>query len=132
MKKKTALRQITQPDGTSEVQYLDGSVERYDAQGKLIVDIIPISEVRIEAWRKMPKDQALKESLALLEIFNSKELTVPEARFKLDVVKFISEIQGVSIQVPNTSQIIAIRIDTGTSQTKIIESNVRKTNTIPS
>jgi hypothetical protein len=109
-KKKTALRQITQPDGTSEVQYLDGSRDLYDAQGKLIIDVIPISETRIEAWRKMPKDQALKESLALLEIFNSKELTVAEARFKLDVVKFISELQGAHIPSTQIQNFVAIKI----------------------
>jgi hypothetical protein len=128
-KKKTALRQITQPDGTSVVEYLDGSRDLYDAKGKLISGIA-VTDEQIELWKKQPKEQALKEAL---ELFKSQGMDVAESRFKLEVLKFISEIQQVTVQPPNTSQIIAIRIDTGTLQnTKVIEANAKETNIIPS
>jgi hypothetical protein len=127
-KKKTALRQITQPDGTSEVQYLDGSRDLYDAQGKLISGIV-VTDAQIELWKKQPKEQALKEAL---ELFKSQGMDISEARFKLEVLKFIADIQQVTTQVPNTSQIIAIRIDTGNTQnTKVLKTNAEKTIIIP-
>jgi hypothetical protein len=128
-KKKTALRQITQPDGTSEVQYLDGSRDLYDAQGKLISGIV-VTDAQIELWKKQPKEQALKEAL---ELFKSQGMDISEARFKLEVLKFIADIQQVTTQVPNTSQIIAIRIDTGdTRNTKVLKTNAKETDIIPS
>jgi 2C-methyl-D-erythritol 2,4-cyclodiphosphate synthase len=128
-KKKTALRQITQPDGTSEVQYLDGSRDLYDAQGKLISGIV-VTDAQIELWKKQPKEQALKEAL---ELFKSQGMDISEARFKLEVLKFIADIQQVTTQVPNTSQIIAIRIDTGNIRnTKVLKTNAKETDIIPS
>jgi hypothetical protein len=128
-KKKPALRQITQPDGTSEVQYLDGSRDLYDAQGKLISGIV-VTDAQIELWKKQPKEQALKEAL---ELFKSQGMDISEARFKLEVLKFIADIQQVTTQVPNTSQIIAIRIDTGdTRNTKVLKTNAKETDIIPS
>jgi hypothetical protein len=106
VKKKTALRQITQPDGTSEVQYIDGSSDLYDAQGKLISGIA-VTDEQIELWKKQPKEQALKEAL---ELFKSQGMDISEAKFKLEVLKFISELQGAHIPSTQIQNFVAIKI----------------------
>ena len=127
------------PDGSTEVTYLDGSVIRtnpdgskdfIDATGKALTKL-SITETQIEAWKKMPDEEALKEGIAL---FRMENMDVPEARQKLEVLKFLCEIRGVMQPAQQKgATIVAIRIDTGTSQNiKVIEANAKETITLPS
>jgi hypothetical protein len=88
---KTFYKNHPHPDGTSTTEYMDGSKEHYDAQGKLMSGIV-VTDAQIELWKKQPKEQALKEAL---ELFKSQGMDISEAKFKLEVLKFISELQNV-------------------------------------
>lgn len=68
------------------------------------------TEEQLEAWKKMPKEQALKEALTL---FKSEGLDVSETRLKLEILKFISELQGaLQPVIPQSMHVVAIEIIT--------------------
>jgi hypothetical protein len=69
-----------------------------------------VTDVQLDAWKKMPKEQALKEALTL---FKSEGLDVSETRLKLEILKFISELQGaLQPVIPQSMHVVAIEIIT--------------------
>ncbi len=93
-------------DGSKEITYPDGAKEFVDAKGKSLAKP-QITDAQIEAWKKMPDDEALKEGL---KIFRMENMDIPEARLKLEVLKFLCEIRGVHVQQSQTQNIVAIKI----------------------
>lgn len=114
-KKPEEIRKTKNPDGSTEVQYTDGTVVRtnldgskdlIDASGKSLTKL-SIIEVQIEAWKKMPDDEALKEGL---RIFRMENMDVPEARLRLEVLRFLCEIRGVMQQKTENTRMPPIMI----------------------
>lgn len=68
---------------------------------------IRVSNEQIEAWKKVPKEQALKE---LLELYHAEGFDVNEARFKLECLKEIIALQGATAPVSQAANIIEIHI----------------------
>ncbi len=93
-------------DGSKEITYPDSTKEFIDATGKSLTKL-NITETQIEAWKKMPDDEALKEGLKL---FRMENVDVPEGRLRLEVLKFLCEIRGVHVQQSQTQNIVAIKI----------------------
>lgn len=119
-KKKEALRQIhyppsaEYPEGRIEEQYTDGTKEFIDKDGKpLNPNALVISDAQLELWRKEPKEQALKEAL---ELFKAQGMDVAEQRVKLEIIKFISELQGALQSTPIQSQAIVVEIIMGSEK----------------
>lgn len=130
-KKKEALRQIhyppspEYPEGRIEEQYTDGTKEFIGKDGKPInPTALVISDAQLELWRKEPKEQALKEAL---ELFKSQGMDVAEQRVKLEIIKFISELQGALVSAPTQAQAIIVEINMG-DEKRII--NATKTITV--
>ncbi len=75
-----------------------------------ISQVSAVTDMQLEAWKKMPKEQALKEALIL---FKSKGIDVSETRLKLEILKFISELQGaLQPVIPQSMHVVAIEIIT--------------------
>ncbi len=100
-KKPEEIGKIRNPDGSTEVTYLDGSVIRthpdgskdfIDATGKALTKL-SITETQIEAWKKMPKEQATKQ---ILELINNNGFEVAEKRFVLDAIWKLAELHGAT------------------------------------
>ena len=107
MVKPTVLRQQLLEDGTAIETLSDGTTRHIDKNGKPINKLV-ITDDQIEAWKKQPKEQALKEAIELL---NDNDIDIPEAKFKLDVLKFISEIQGaLQPTLPPSMHVFAIEV----------------------
>lgn len=130
-KKKEALRQIhypssaEYPEGRIEELYTDGTKEFIDKNGKPInLNALVISDAQLELWRKEPKEQALKEAL---ELFKAQGMDVAEQRVKLEIIKFISELQGALRSTLIQPQAIIVEINMG-SEKRII--NATKTITV--
>ena len=72
--------------------------------------ITPITEDKLEAWKKMPKEQALKELLHFLEI--KKPAIQDDRDTYLSGLKLLAEITGAitPTQVVNQQNIVAIKI----------------------
>lgn len=69
----------------------------------------PIPAEVLEAWKTKPKEQCLKEAI---ELYRAQGIDITEARFKLDVLKFIAEIQGAQAPVSAQANIISIIVST--------------------
>lgn len=93
---------MTKKKAQVEIQNPDGSVEYPELPKKMIV-----TQELIEAWKRAPKEQALKEAI---ELYRAQGIDVSEARFKLDVLRFISELQGAQAPVSAGGNIIMISI----------------------
>ena len=64
-------------------------------------------DTQLESWKRMPKEQALKEAVALFKAYG---MEPTEVRTKLEVLKFIAEIQGVFVAQQNAgNNIVAIK-----------------------
>ena len=107
MVKPTVLGETVYDDGTAIETLSDGTTRHIDSKGKPINNLA-ITDEQIEAWKKQPKEQALKEAI---ELFKDNNLDIPEAKFKLDVLKFISEIQGaLQPTLPPSMHVFAIEV----------------------
>ena len=104
MKKKDPVREIHHNDGRIEVQYSDGTSKLIDANGNALTTV---TQSQLEAWKKAPKEQAVKE---VLELIHRQDLDVSEKRFELDAYRFIAELQGAQAPVSQAANIIEIRI----------------------
>lgn len=92
------------------VQRIQASVQDQQSK-KQALQRIPVEAIdtQLEAWKKMPKEQALKEALAL---FRNQGLEPAEVGKKLDVLKFIAEIQGAfEPQKDKSSKVISLRVN---------------------
>lgn len=84
----------------------------------------PVSADQLEAWKRTPKEQALKEAL---ELFRAQGIDVTEARFKLDVLRFISDLQGAQAPQATGGQVIQIIIgNPGIPPKRIVEVENKK------
>lgn len=88
---------LEHPKGRVEEILRDGTTRPIDKIGNPILPAI--SDTQLEAWKKAPKEQALKEAL---ELFRSQGMDVAEQRVKLEIIKFIAELQGAT--QPSLSQ----------------------------
>lgn len=103
------------PPGTVLEEFMDGSITKHNPDGtQEQIDArgnppskVNITDVQIEAWKKAPREEALKEALKL---FREQNMDVSEARMKLEVLKFISELQGARVPVANTQNIVSVQI----------------------
>ena len=68
---------------------------------------ISITQSQLEAWKKMPKEEAVK---AVLDLIHDTSKDVSEKRFELDAYRFIAELQGAQAPVSQAANIIEIRI----------------------
>ncbi len=124
-KKKEVLRELhhpptpEHPDGRIEVQYSDGSSEDIGKDGKPIRSALIISDDQLEAWRKEPKEKALKEAVALLK---DSGMDVQEQRTKLEIIKFIATLQNAiqPEQVHPNAIIVTINMNEEKKVEKII------------
>ncbi len=112
MSKKRTIRQIPHLPNENhkelwyELEYSDGSRDFVDKDGKSL-NAVAITDEQLEAWKKMPDDEALKEGL---KIFRMENMDIPEARLKLEVLKFLCEIRGVMQQKPENMRMPPIMI----------------------
>lgn len=115
-KTKAILREEPQADGSIQREYMDGSREIIAPQGKSLAKL-NITDAQIEAWKKQPKEQALKEAL---ELFRSQGMDISEAKFKLEVLKFISELQGATQPaLPQGMQMLSVHVNIAQPPVKI-------------
>ena len=105
-RKPEVMRQEQLADGTAIETFTDGSTRHIDRDGRVISGIT-VTDKQIELWKKQPKEQALKEAL---ELFKSQGMDISEAKFKLEVLKFITELQGALIPTIQTQNIVSIKI----------------------
>ncbi len=71
---------------------------------------------KIEAWKKMPKEQALEEALSLLY---SSDMEVAEKRARLEILKFAAELQGaLQPTIPQSMHVVAIEVITPGQRTE--------------
>lgn len=103
------------PEGRYEEELTDGTRRFIDKNGDEIIPIeiqnklAEIKDIQLEAWKKEPHEQALREAL---DLFRANGMDVAEQRVKLEIIKFISQVQGV-FEIQNTyiQNTIAIKID---------------------
>lgn len=93
-----------------------------------IPQIGAVTDVQLEAWKKMPKEQAVKELLHFLEI---KKPNISEDRDTyLSGLKLLAEITGAITppQPPNQQNIVAIKISVADMPPgmKIIDTSAQK------
>jgi len=115
-KKKDALREIHNPDGSVTIEYEDGSSSLIPAAASAsnpIISVHDISAAQLSLWQRSPKEQALKEALVL---FKAQGMDVSEQRIKLEIIKFISELQGALVPAPLQSQAIVVEINMGNGE----------------
>ncbi len=94
-------------DGTTIKTNPDGTKERIGKDGKIISGLIIKSE-QIEAWKKIPREQATKE---IIELINNSELDVAEKRFNLDAIWKLAELNGATTQTqPQNTQVMVVEI----------------------
>jgi hypothetical protein len=75
-----------------------------------IPQVSAVTDVQLEAWKKMPKEQAVKELLHFLEI--KKPAIQDDRDTYLSGLKLLAEITGAITPVQNAGQnIVAIRIN---------------------
>jgi len=78
-------------------------------KAKEIINLpVPELDIQLQAWKTMPKDQALKAAMIL---FKSSGLEPAEERVKLEELKFISEVSGATLPSHNNQNVIAININ---------------------
>ena len=126
-KKKEVLRELhhpptpEHPEGRIEVQYSDGTNDFIGKDGKPIRTALSkiVSDEQLEAWRKEPKEQALKEAIAL---FKEQGMDVAEQRVKLEIIRFMADLQGATqpIQVQSQAIIVTINMSGNEKVEKII------------
>lgn len=115
-KKKEVLRELHHPptqeylEGRIEVQYSDGTNDFIGKDGKPIRSALIISDTQLEAWRKEPKEQALKEAITL---FKEQGMDVAEQRVKLEIIRFMADLQGATQPIQVQSQAIIVTINMG-------------------
>ncbi len=128
MAKKRTIRQIPHlPDENHkelwyELEYSDGSRDFVDKDGKPL-NAVAITDEQLEAWKKMPKEEATKE---ILKLINDTGIDVSEKRFILDATWKLAELHNAIQPVHHAgAQIVAIRIDIGKQEkVKDVEARV--------
>ncbi len=128
MAKKRTIRQIPHlPDENHkelwyELEYSDGSRDFVDKDGKSL-NAIAITDEQLEAWKKMPRDEASKEIFALIK---NNSLDVSEKRLILDAIWKLAELHNAIQPVRQAgAQIVAIRIEVGKQEkVKDVEARV--------
>ena len=112
------------PEGRIELVYYDNTSEFVNQDGSPVKPALIISDEQLEAWRKEPKEQALKEAIAL---FRSQDMDVAEQRVKLEELKFMSELQGALQQTAQQAQMVVVEINMpeGKSE-KIISTHINQ------
>ncbi len=112
MAKKRTIRQIPHlPDENHkelwyELEYSDGSRDFVDKDGKSL-NAVAITDEQLEAWKKMPRDEASKEIFALIK---NNSLDVSEKRFILDAIWKLAELHGATQPQYQSQNIVAIQI----------------------
>lgn len=105
-KKPTALSETPCEDGTVILSMSDGTTQHVDNKCNPVTTL-EIPNEHIIAWQKQPKEQALKEAMAL---FKDSGMEIPEAKFKLEVLKFIADLQGATVAAVQAQTIVAVEI----------------------
>jgi hypothetical protein len=103
--------------GIVEDQYTGGRVEY--SNGLPVENDIGslLTGLEIDRWKTLPHDEALREALLL---FRDSSLEVSERRVRLEVLKFVCELQGILVQSVGTKgQVLAIQINMGTGSSSV-------------
>lgn len=113
------------PVGTVIEEFMDGSITKHnpdgtkefiDAQGKAMTKLT-ITETQIEAWNKLPKEQATKQ---ILELINNNELAVTDKRFILDAIWKLAELHGATQPaLPQGMQMLSVHVNIAQPPVKI-------------
>lgn len=91
----------------------DGQIVLHDQTAEIAAKHapLPVTQSQLEAWKKAPKEQAVKE---VLELIHRQDLDVSEKRLWLDAYRFIAELQGAQTPASQGGNVIQIYIGTPT------------------
>ncbi len=113
-RKPEPIRQIQHPpseeypEGIIEEQYMGGISRFLDIHGNPFPNNLAISDEQLEAWKKMPKEEATKK---ILELINTNGLEISEKRFVLDAIWKLAELHGATQPVQSQStQVMVVEI----------------------